>query len=195
MNLLGAAAASRAKSTGYATAPPVGNGSFLWNPNDKDAAVFLSDSDATATITPTTASVRGLTGKSSGRWFFEVTISGGTYAVVGVGDAIAAINSYPGSDLHSTGYFGLDGGKFGAGGTTGTAGAAYGAGDVITVDHNISAGTVAFYKNGLQQGTDSTLASGTTYYPMFGCGGAGADCIATINSTPLYPVPGSAQWG
>lgn len=178
----------------FAAAPSPPGGDFLWNPADKDAAVTLSAGNATATITPTTASVRGDVGKSSGRWFYELTVSGGTFCLIGVGNSTAALNSYPGADGNSIGYFGVNGGKLG-GSSGGGSGASYGPGDVITVDFNASTGDINFYKNGVVQGGTGTIATGFTYFPMFGCGGAGANCVATINDTPLYPVAGASQWG
>jgi hypothetical protein len=49
-----------------------------WNPSDKDAAIALSSGNLTLTATPTgsnTACVRATIGKTSGKWYWEITVS------------------------------------------------------------------------------------------------------------------------
>lgn len=48
-----------------------------WNPSDKSANVTLSNGNLTATITANTAfyGARATIGKSSGKWYWEQTVS------------------------------------------------------------------------------------------------------------------------
>lgn len=174
--------------TGGAPAPSP----LRWNPADKATTVTLSNSDATATVAPAgTTSVRGTGGKATGKWFYEVLVGGGEYNAIGLGKNTSDINSYPGSDATSASYYSL-GLKFG-GTSAGSNGASYGSGASIGVAFDGDAQTVTFFKNGVQQGSPTSLQSGT-YYPMVGNGGGGSPTVVTLQDTPAYPIGGYQQW-
>jgi len=133
-----------------------------WSPSDKHASVTLSGGNLTATCTTAYGLVRSTQGKSSGKWYWEITFSGSAsnYYLLGVGNSSAALANYLGSDAHGKAYIGFTGQKWTSG-----AGAAYGlaftAGDVIGVALDMDAGTITFYKNNVSQGVAFTGLIGT----------------------------------
>lgn len=172
--------------------PPEG-APVSWNPSDKANTVTLSNSNKTATIAPAGAtSVRGTVGKSTGKWYYEVLVGGGEFNMIGLGRATSDIDSYPGSDSTSVGYY-SNGTKFG-GNDNGSAGASYATGDRIGVAIDADTGTVRYYKNGAQQGNPAVVSTGFAYFPMVGNGGGGNPTILTLQDTPTYPVSGYTQW-
>lgn len=84
-----------------------------WNPADKDANVTLSNSDRTATTASNVAGVRATLGKTSGSWYWEVTlqsVGSGAYPIqIGVTNASAPLDEsfgdsfVPGAGLGSDG--------------------------------------------------------------------------------------------
>jgi hypothetical protein len=123
---------------------------------------------------------------SSGKWYWEVTITASsttnTNAVIGISNKSSAseISNYPGFSANGWGYYGGDGKNYNNGVDTGS-GATYGANDVIGVAFDADAGTLVFYKNGTSQGTAySGLAAGT-YFPGIGDGGSTSTFSASAN--------------
>ncbi len=156
-----------------------------WNPSDKSAGVTLSGGNLTAAVSITPGAVRSTIGKSSGKWYWEMTVGSvdgaGNPLLSGIGLSTADINSsnpYPGSDANGYGYYGANGQKYNNG-----SGAAYGAtyttNDVIGFALDMGAGTITFYKNGVSQGTAFTSLSGT-FFALVG-GTYGASVSGTYN--------------
>ncbi len=89
---------SSAASNSYAT----------WNPFDKDADITLSGSDLVASNSNgNSGSARSTIGKSSGKWYWEITLTAidNSSWGIGVGTASAALTSYPGFDANGWGYW------------------------------------------------------------------------------------------
>jgi hypothetical protein len=137
-----------------------------WNPLVPSLVAGISNGSLDAVVAA--GSVTGTNvisgfGVSAGKWYFEGTvfISGTTAA----GSPYIGVAIDPSSATSQTGALGYvsNGQKF-----TSATGSAYGAtfanGDVIGVALDLDAGTIAFYKNGVSQGTAFTGLSGT-YYP------------------------------
>ncbi len=81
-----------------------------WNPSDKDSLVALSNGDLTATVSSGSAwsMVRGTTSQTTGKKYFEVTVTTPTapstnFSDVGLADATQALNTFVGSSTHSFG--------------------------------------------------------------------------------------------
>jgi len=77
--------------------------SAQWNSADKNASITLSNSDRDATG-GSLVSVRGLLGRSSGKYYFEITVLTGSGShVVGFGTGSFALTTYPGNSASSAG--------------------------------------------------------------------------------------------
>ncbi|NBT76477.1 MAG: hypothetical protein EBT15_11040, partial [Betaproteobacteria bacterium] len=145
----------------------------VWNPLAKgsDATLANGNLDVSFGSTISTTQQSATLGMSSGKWYWEVTITASsaspTFAVVGITTKQFGDSEYPGYTSTSWGYRGSDGQKW-----TNTSGSSYGASyttnDVIGIAFDADAGTLTFYKNGTSQGTAySSLAAGT-YFPAIG---------------------------
>lgn len=163
-----------------------------WNPTDKAASVTLSGGNlvmATASGDPISG-CRATTGKSSGKWFWEVTITALSnvdgYAFVGVETSSADINSYPGVDSDGWGWYAQGQQRVHAAGFF-----LYGApavvGDVLGFALDMGAGELTCYLNGVSQGLAFSGIAGTIY-PAAGT----TDSTLTANfgaSAFAYSVP------
>lgn len=133
------------------------------NPSDKDADITLSNGDLTASHNAGTYdSVRATLGKSSGKWYWEVTCGAmGAYEIIGIMTASGGLNGYIGADAYGWSYW-SDARKFNNGSQ-----AAYGAsftnGDVIGIALDMDAGTITMYKNGVSQTQMYSGITGTVY--------------------------------
>ena len=147
-----------------------------WNPSDKNANISLSNGNLTYTATATSwKSVRATDFKSSGKWYWEITIdvAASNHHIFGAGTADADINSYVGSNVYGYGYNGYDGKKFYNGGSV-AYGSVYGLNDVISVALDLDNGKIWWAKNGVWQASGDP-AAGTneafsglsgSFYPM-----------------------------
>jgi len=165
-----------------------------FNPADKDAHVTLSGANLIATSdgVQSFASVRGTVGKTTGKWYFEMTI--GTIEVfVGIGNSSATLSSYAGSDGNAWGWWTNNGNLYHSGSNSLLS--VFGAGDVVGVAFEPGA-TLQFYKNGSAVGSPIDISSLTgTVYPMatvcfFGTAGA-----VTLNESPASPPSGYSAIG
>lgn len=139
--------------------------------------------------------VQATIGASSGKFYWESTISGGSlYYAVGVAISTKVTSTY------DTGEYGIwmydgRGYKIGEGGSNSTAyGATYTSGDVIGVALDSTSGTITFYKNGTSQGVAfSTGLAGVTVLPQFGVyyNGSANTQIANFGQRPFSYTPPS----
>lgn len=129
----------------------------------------LSNGNLTVTHTGTIdwRSVRSTIGKSSGKWYWEVTIgtTGANYIMLGDGMGFSTAN-YHTISTTGQGYYGLDGTKWYN--NSGAAfGATYTAGDVIGIALDATSGalegSIECFKNNVSQGTIDYLGSGPYY--------------------------------
>ncbi len=132
------------------------------NPSNKGLDLVLSNSNLTVSDPISNfETVSSVIGKSSGKWYWEVTPSGAPENIIGVGDITLSTSTFVGSSATSWGYYGSSGQVLNSG--SGSAcGATYGAGDIIGVALDMNAGTVDFYKNGVHQCQETGL-TGTMY--------------------------------
>lgn len=143
---------------------PLGTTYAIWNPSDKSADVTLSNGDLTAAISNSVAdaAVRGTIGKSSGKWYWEITLAALSSGIpsIGIANSSLPLTSFVGETSGSWGY--VNGQKY-----NNSSGAAYGAtytvGDVISVALDMDGGTITFYKNGASQGQAFSGITGTIY--------------------------------
>ena len=149
---------------------------ITWNPSDKSANITLSNGNLTATSTSTSwKSVRATDFKSSGKWYWEITITvaASTYNILGAGTSSATIDGYCGNDAYGYGYLGKDGNKFHSASSE-VYGATFTLNDVIGVALDLDNGKIWFSKNGVWQDSGDP-AAGTneaysglsgSFYPM-----------------------------
>lgn len=134
-----------------------------WNPSDKSANITLSNGNLTATNAGTNAwvGVRPTTTKTTGKWYWEVTLGQTTEAtgtVVGVIDIAAAFN---GDSNIIGGYLTGQGGyKYDYDAGTSAQGSSV-ANDVIGLAWDIGARTLAVYRNNTLKFTCTSASIGT----------------------------------
>jgi hypothetical protein len=112
------------------------------------------------------ASVRGTTGKSSGKWYWECipVVDGGDH-MVGVGNTSASLDSYVGSDTNGWGNYG-NGTTYYNGSSTGSF-PTYGQGDIVMVALDMDNGKVWWGVNGTWSG-DPAAGTGERYSGLSG---------------------------
>lgn len=166
-----------------------------WNPSDKGTNLTLSGGNLTATVGAGGGAVRSTIGKSSGKWYWEVTRNaGGTDCVIGIANSSAGLNAAIGLDANGWGYIGSNGNKLNNSSSV-AYGATYASTDVIGVALDMDAGTVVFYKNNVSQGTAYTGLTGTIF-AAFGTGNTGDNVTANFGATALtYSPPGGFNAG
>lgn len=129
-----------------------------WNPDDKDWELSLSNGDLTATMDANgPGGVRATESKSSGKWYWEITINIINTTRVAVGTSSASLAIHTGNDVNGYGYNSIDGYKW-----TNNSGVAYGdsfIGDaVISVALDMDNGKVWFAKDGIWQASGDPAA-------------------------------------
>ena len=170
-----------------------------WNPSDKNASITLSNSNRTASWSSGGFyAARGVTGKSSGKWYFEVTHTSSSGAAwVGVATSAQALNAYPDGSSTALALY-LEYGEV-VGSTTATYSAVTdGTAAMIALDADNnkvwfgSGGTWFASGNPATNSGGLTRPSGTLF--IF-CGGNGNETV-TIAATPAHSIPsGFTLWG
>lgn len=165
-----------------------------WNPNRKGTSVTLSNDNMTATITGRDT-VFATTGKTTGKYYFEVIQnSGSPFLSVGIGDETAPTNAvwtYQKAGI----YYGNEGRLYGftSNSTSGTTyGSTFTVGDVIGVAFDVDAKTIEFFKNGVSQGQITHLLTGTQFYACISRGSSSGTITATgrfSGNSFKYPQP------
>ena len=137
-----------------------------WDPSAKNSNVTLSGGNLT-TSTPALSvymSVLGLSSfsHSSGKYYFEITITTSTSnsMTLGVGTSAVSLSDYAGQQATSWGIYQNTGGYYNNG-TLGSSGVSFAPGDIISVAVDISAGKIWFAKNGtwMSSGNPATGAN------------------------------------
>jgi hypothetical protein len=161
--------------------------------NPLDTSVFagslaLSNGNLQVAGTNESAGVKSTFFVSSGKWYWEGTLtSGSTDSVIGIGQAASIY--YPGYSSTSYAYR-FDGNKLNNDSSS-SYGASYTTNDVIGIALDLDAGTLVFYKNGSSQGTAYSSLSGN-FTPHFGASGGGNSTtwVANFGQRPFaYTAP------
>ena len=171
---------------------PIPEGVIVWNPNDKGSAATLSNGNLTWSGIDLTSGVRANLGKSSGKWYWELTIDIVYQTVLGIANSSAELSWIQDGTYGNTArFYALNGLKYPG---MLAYGATFTTGDKIGVALDMDLGTLTFYKNGVSQGvafTDISLL-GTPVYPyVVSAGGRGTSkCTANFGATAFaYPIP------
>ena len=128
---------------------------ITWNPSDKSANLTLSNGDLTVAHTGSAgfSAVRATESKSSGKWYWEVTIDTiASYNIfIGILTSSGLLSQRIGSTAEGWGYRNY-GEKFHNSGTTGTSyGDTYTTNDVIGIALDLDNGKIWWSKNGTWQ--------------------------------------------
>jgi len=137
------------------------------NPLNKQSNLTLSSAnlDTSSPVTGIWRSVVGTVAMTSGKWYWEATAGAtgaGNHYMVGVASTsfnALTDNVYVGSTTDTWSYYGNNGTKYNNGAAA-AYGASYTTNDVISITYDADNGTLAFYKNGVSQGTAFTGLSG-----------------------------------
>ncbi|NBW17505.1 MAG: hypothetical protein EBR82_56945, partial [Caulobacteraceae bacterium] len=182
--------------TNYGTDTGVGGtvrGNYCtWNPLDNAATL----SDGNLKVTSPGASwtaVRGTFGISSGKWYWESTITQLGFVMIGVANSTNSLTNNFNDNTNNWGYFSVNGNKYGPGiGSGGTAYAAtYAVADIISVALDMDAGTLTFYKNGSSLGQAFSGLSGIIFpfTSVYTDGGSGVTNINFGQRAFAYTAP------
>jgi len=163
-----------------------------WNPLQSTAATLANGNLDCTTAVGTGAQVRATIAVSSGKWYWELlvntSVTANNIGIIKTSEALTA--DRPGAAAGGYNYVGFSGNK--ENNATATSyGATYGAGDIIGVALDLTAGTLVFYKNGTSQGTAFSSLSGE-FIPSIGdgTGGSGLDMVANFGQRPFaYTAP------
>jgi hypothetical protein len=192
-------------------------GPSTWDPAHKNAYVTLSNNNLTATGNNSgfIGTVRGVHGRSSGKYYFELTLAAFAF---GFGTTIGALNSAYTIDASGNLQIGQDSAGNSAGmfpqgalyylvfmgGAVYTQSSPPVNGDVITVALDLTAGNGYYGLNGYYLGADPAAGTGAlvawtpgqTWFPAASVGNTTNVCILNVGKTAFtYAVPaGYAAW-
>lgn len=117
-----------------------------WNSAALGSGTTLSNSDRTAASSGNTSDL-ATGGKSSGKWYMEMTKDSGSSTLIGVANSSSLRTNFPGENANSWAVYSANGNKYNSG--TGAAyGTSYTNGDVVMVALDMDNGKVWMGKNG-----------------------------------------------
>ena len=144
----------------------VGNYATL-NPLEKGSDTTLSDGNLKAVSTNGTGweSHCSTLGVSTGKWYFETECVAGSVFSIGITDASNDIRDLYTTDLSPAYAYNYNGKKYSGNVTDGgTVASSFTAGDLIGCAFDLDAGTIRFYKNGVDEGEFyNNVTSNVTY--------------------------------
>lgn len=177
-----------------------------WDPAKQGTGTVLSNGNLT--VASTASNVCGLAtfGKSSGKWYFEITFTFGTQYFVGIATSLVALSNYLGAGAGGWGYWGFNGFMWDAGTQT-AYGATYATSVTIGVALDMDNGAVYFAKANVYQnggvptsGAAKTGAAVTgltgTIFPAWGS--SGVAIVGTVNfgkTTFTFLPPSGYNYG
>jgi hypothetical protein len=109
-------------------------------------------------------------GMSSGKWYFESTVTSGSFQVVGIANSLTINTGYNGGVGNWA--YSNDGAKIVNGVYTTPYGASFTTNDVIGIAFDADTGTLTMYKNGTSQGTLVSGLAANTYFPWVAVNGS-----------------------
>lgn len=124
-----------------------------WNSTDKGASVVISNNGLTATVPTHINSVKANTGKSTGKWYWEIEMDTIANILVGVCNASAPMNSVIYSTQNTRLYYNANGNKYPENVAYGQS---FATGVVVGVAVDLDSGALEFYHNGVSQGISHT---------------------------------------
>lgn len=171
-----------------------------WNSIDKDADIVLSGSDLVASnVNGNNGMVRSNIGKSSGKWYWEITITAidNSSWGIGIANSSATLAWYPGQDTNGWAYWmGVNPDEK----LTNDVLSGYGSGNaatgnIVSVLLNMDAGEVSFRLQNTDVGVAFTGLTGTIYAAV-GNNNALFTATANFGASPFtYTVPAGYNSG
>jgi hypothetical protein len=143
------------------------------NPLDKGSNVTLTNGNLDVSTNSTWNSVRATFGITSGKWYWEYTMTAAGYTMVGIGSRVIDLAGYIGQSSAGYAYYSLNGNKWNSG-SAASYGSSFTTNDVVGVAFDADAGKIWFSKNGTWQasgdpaaGTNAAYTSipSSTYFP------------------------------
>lgn len=162
-----------------------------WNPADKDAGWTLSGSDLIATNNNNTIGIaRSSLGISAGKQYWEFyDFVGAQYSMIGICDGAHTLATYVGNKICN--YSSNNGNKLID--TATYPGAAYGAAwfflNTISILEDHDAGTINFWKGGVDQGVLASGLAGTWYAFVSSAGNVGDGGTANFGQNAFVYTP------
>ena len=136
----------------------------VMNPLSTGSNITLSNANLTTTQNGSAGISKATFAVSSGKWYWEFTLTSGTSCSVGIAkDTALPTTTYVGYSSDTWGYQSVNGKSYNniAGGSSAQVyGATWTTNDVIGMALDLDAGTLVFYKNGTSQGTAFSSLSG-----------------------------------
>jgi hypothetical protein len=171
----------------------VGNYCTL-NPLDNGGLTLANGNLDFSRATASWVSSRSTFGVSSGKWYWEVTLSTGNDCMAGISKNDAALSSYFANVANGWAYNAQNGQKYNNG-----AGSAYGdswvgGNDTVGVAFDADAGSIYFYKNGIVQNSGTAAFTGLTsgpYFPSVALYGTSTAFINFGQRAFAYQTPGT----
>lgn len=127
-----------------------------WDSANKGAGVVLSNGNLTAVVPGATNTVRASLGRSSGKWYWEITINALTAssgAMVGIVNGLASLTATNFSTQNVRYFYSHNGAKYP---DVANYGKPFYANDVIGIALDLDVGTLTFYQNGVSYGFSHT---------------------------------------
>jgi hypothetical protein len=158
--------------TNYGTDTGVGGevrGNYCtWNAVNKSANTTLSNGNLNATSAVADwRAVLGTIGMTSGKWYWEQTITGSALNMHGIAKQGVSLESFIGVDANGWGYYGNSGTYNNSNLINTSTFASYTGGDIIGIAFDADNGSLYFYKNGTVQNSGSPAYTGLTSGPYF----------------------------
>jgi len=138
--------------------------------------------------TTTFGKVLGTFGMTTGKWYWETTITAvGSAASLGIGDGTPPSGSFGLGGVAGELAYGSTGVKY-TNNTSTAYGATFTTGDVIGAAYDADAGSITFYKNNVSQGA-ITGFSGTKYPAVASSGGTNPSYTVNFGQRPFTYTP------
>jgi hypothetical protein len=155
-----------------------------WNPSDKNANITLSNGDLTVTAAGSGwISVRATQFKSSGKWYYEITIGTDNWSSFGVGSSSATLNDKCGFDAYGWGLVSYNSTKYHLNTPT-ASGVGQNLNDIIQIAFDLDNGKIWFGVNNAWSG-DPSAGTGEAYS---GLSGSLAPMMSTNVNLSTYTV-------
>lgn len=133
---------------------------ITWDSATKSTGATLDSTNLQVSFSASpTNGVKSTIGRTSGKWYCEITVNIGLASMIGIADSTVNMNTNLYTQAGTKFYYGNNGNKY-INGTSSTYGASYTSNDTISILLDLDNKKLEFWKNGVTQGVmDSALGS------------------------------------